>query len=402
MKNNRLIKVFTNGLLNENPTFRLLLGMCPTLAITKAASSGLGMGLATTFVLVFSNLVVSLLRNIIPEKVRIPSYVVVIATFVTIIDLLIKAFLPALSSTLGIYIPLIVVNCIIFARAESFASKNPVLPSIADGLGMGLGFTVAITILSCIREVLGNGTISNPELAYHMELPFHDETMRLNLAKCLLKQGLPVKQSHRKEHGYLYYKQCEQIITFLTAVGAHKAVMQIEELRVKRQVYGGVTRAMNCDNANMNKSMDASEAQIAAIEKLVQEGNTGGHFRDFHDFCQRMSAYDLNKRVLENLIRCGAFDSMGARRAQLLQVYESGAKIGKIAYLECTVDLEYDKALPENAVSQLEALFARNELVVEKKGKNGPTDQDIIPMYEFLKEQTSKTWEKQIERSEKK
>ncbi|MBE5793599.1 MAG: electron transport complex subunit E [Clostridiales bacterium] len=157
MKNNRLIKVFTNGLLNENPTFRLLLGMCPTLAITKAASSGLGMGLATTFVLVFSNLVVSLLRNIIPEKVRIPSFVVVIATFVTIIDLMIKAFLPALSSTLGIYIPLIVVNCIIFARAESFASKNPVLPSIADGLGMGLGFTGALVLLSSVREIIGTG-----------------------------------------------------------------------------------------------------------------------------------------------------------------------------------------------------------------------------------------------------
>ncbi len=157
MKNNRLIKIFTNGIVNENPTFRLLLGMCPTLAITKAASSGLGMGLATTFVLVFSNMVVSLLRNIIPEKVRIPSFVVVIATFVTIIDLMIKAFLPALSSTLGIYIPLIVVNCIIFARAESFASKNPVLPSIADGLGMGLGFTLALVMLSSVREIIGTG-----------------------------------------------------------------------------------------------------------------------------------------------------------------------------------------------------------------------------------------------------
>jgi len=134
-----------------------------------------------------------------------------------------------------------------------------------------------LTRSCCMRAflrgaMLGNGIISNPELAYHMELPFHDETMRLNLAKCLLKQGLPVKQSHRKEQGYLYYKQCEQIITFLTAIGAHKAVMQIEELRVKRQVYGGVTRAMNCDNANMNKSMDASDAQIAAIEKLLKLG----------------------------------------------------------------------------------------------------------------------------------
>lgn len=159
MKIKELRKVFMNGILNENPTFRLLLGMCPTLAISKAASSGLGMGLAATFVLVFSNLVISLLRNIIPEKVRIPSFVVVIATFVTIIDLLIKAFLPSMSSTLGIYIPLIVVNCIIFARAEAFAFKNPPLLSVADGLGMGLGFTLALTILSSIRECVGLGTI---------------------------------------------------------------------------------------------------------------------------------------------------------------------------------------------------------------------------------------------------
>ena len=152
-----LMKVFMNGLLNENPTFRLLLGMCPTLAVSTAASNGLGMGLSTTFVLVFANLVISLLRKVIPEKVRIPSFVVVIATFVTIIDLLIKAFVPALSSSLGIYIPLIVVNCIIFARAESFAFKNPPVPSIVDGLGMGLGFTLSLTLLSSVREIIGSG-----------------------------------------------------------------------------------------------------------------------------------------------------------------------------------------------------------------------------------------------------
>lgn len=157
MKKNSLAKVFFNGILNENPAFRLLLGMCPTLAISTAASSGVGMGLATTFVLVFSNMVISMLRKVIPDKVRIPSFVVVIATFVTIIDLIIKAFLPALSSTLGIYIPLIVVNCIIFARAESFAFKNPVLPSIVDGLGMGLGFTCALTLLASVREIIGSG-----------------------------------------------------------------------------------------------------------------------------------------------------------------------------------------------------------------------------------------------------
>jgi len=158
MKKKSLGSVFMNGILNENPTFRLLLGMCPTLAVSTAASQGLGMGLSTAFVLVFSNMVISLLRKIIPEKVRIPSFVVVIATFVTIIDLIIKAFLPSMSSSLGIYIPLIVVNCIIFARAESFAFKNPVLPSIMDGLGMGLGFTCSLTLLSSVREIIGKGT----------------------------------------------------------------------------------------------------------------------------------------------------------------------------------------------------------------------------------------------------
>ena len=157
-KKPNFLSVFFNGLVNENPVFVLMLGMCPTLAITIAGSNGLGMGLATTAVLVCSNLFISLLRNFIPEKVRIPSYIVIIASFVTIIDLCIKAFLPDLSASLGMYIPLIVVNCIIFARAESFAFKNPPMLSIADGLGMGLGFTFAITLLSVIREVIGAGT----------------------------------------------------------------------------------------------------------------------------------------------------------------------------------------------------------------------------------------------------
>lgn len=159
-----------NGILNENPTFRLLLGMCPTLAISTAVIQGVGMGLASTFVLVFSNLVISMLRNIIPEKVRIPSFVVVIATFVTIVDLLMKAFVPSLSQSLGVYIPLIVVNCIIFARAESFAFKNPPILSIADGLGMGAGFTLAITLLSAVREVIGSGTFLGVQVmpaSYH-------------------------------------------------------------------------------------------------------------------------------------------------------------------------------------------------------------------------------------------
>lgn len=155
----KLIKTFTNGILSENPTFRLVLGLCPTIAITTTLQNSIGMGLATTFVLIGSNLVISLLKDFIPDKIRIPAFVVVICTFVTMIELLMKAYLPALDKSLGIFIPLIVVNCIILARAEAFASKNPLLPSIVDGLGMGIGFTLALSIIGSIREIIGNGTI---------------------------------------------------------------------------------------------------------------------------------------------------------------------------------------------------------------------------------------------------
>ncbi len=160
----RLKNTFSNGIVKENPTFRLVLGMCPTLAVTTMAANGISMGLATTAVLVFSNLIISCLRKIIPGDVRIPSFIVVIASFTTIVQLLIKAYLPALDQTLGIYIPLIVVNCIIFARAESFAFSNPPVASIMDGLGMGLGFTLAITILASLREIIGKGTFFGMQL----------------------------------------------------------------------------------------------------------------------------------------------------------------------------------------------------------------------------------------------
>lgn len=148
-----------NGLLFENPTFVLMVGMCPTLAVTTAASNAIGMGLSTTVVLVCSNLFISLLRNMISEKIRIPAFIVVIASFVTIVEMALKAYLPELSATLGLYIPLIVVNCIIFARAESFAFKNGPILALGDGIGMGLGFTAAITILASVREVFGAGTL---------------------------------------------------------------------------------------------------------------------------------------------------------------------------------------------------------------------------------------------------
>lgn len=152
---------FTNGLFKENPTFVLLLGMCPTLGVTTSAVNGMGMGLATAFVLVMSNLVISLVSNLIPDKIRIPGFIVIIAAFVTVVDMCMAAYLPALHSSLGLFIPLIVVNCIVLGRAEAFASKNKAVPSILDGLGMGLGFTMSLTILGCIRELLGSGKIFN-------------------------------------------------------------------------------------------------------------------------------------------------------------------------------------------------------------------------------------------------
>ncbi len=153
------IKEFSKGLIKENPTFGLLLGMCPTLAVTTAAVNGLGMGLATAAVLTASNLLISIIRNVVPNKIRIPIYVVVIATFVTIVDMVMEAFVPDLHQVLGLFIPLIVVNCIILQRAEAFASQNGILDSIADGLGMGLGFTGALTLLGGIREILGAGSL---------------------------------------------------------------------------------------------------------------------------------------------------------------------------------------------------------------------------------------------------
>ena len=167
---NKCVERLYNGVVKENPTFVLMLGMCPTLAVTTGAMNGLGMGLSTTVVLVMSNLLISLLRNIIPDKVRIPGFIVVIASFVTLTQLLLKAFLPALDAALGLYIPLIVVNCIIMGRAEAYACKNPVMMSLFDGVGMGLGFTWALTVIGAVRELIGAGQIFGfqvlPEAVY--------------------------------------------------------------------------------------------------------------------------------------------------------------------------------------------------------------------------------------------
>ena len=153
------LKILFNGILKENPTFVLVLGMCPTLGVTTSAFNGFGMGIATLFVLLMSNALISLLKNFIPDKVRIPAFIVVIATFVSIVDLLIQGFVPALGESLGLFIPLIVVNCIVLGRAEAFASKNTVFDSMLDGIGMGLGFTLSLTVIGAIREILGSGSI---------------------------------------------------------------------------------------------------------------------------------------------------------------------------------------------------------------------------------------------------
>ena len=153
------IKIIKNGIINENPTFVLMLGMCPTLATTTSAINGMSMGLATMFVLICSNLVISLIKNLTPDMIRIPVFIAVIATFVTVLQMLMQAYVPAIYASLGLFIPLIVVNCIILGRAESFASKNNAVSSIFDGLGIGLGFTLGLTILGSCREILGTGKI---------------------------------------------------------------------------------------------------------------------------------------------------------------------------------------------------------------------------------------------------
>ena len=171
MTKTKLLGEFIKGLWKENPTFRIVLGLCPTLAVSTSVNNGIGMGVAATFVLVGSNIFVSIVRNVIPEKVRIPCYIVIIATFVTIADLAMKAYAPLLSRSLGMFVPLIVVNCIVLGRAEAFSSKEPPMKSIFDALGMGVGFTWALIVISAIRESLGNGTLLGFYLSKTFEPP---------------------------------------------------------------------------------------------------------------------------------------------------------------------------------------------------------------------------------------
>lgn len=185
-KKKPLIKELTKGFVSENPVLRLVLGTCPTLAVSTSIENALGMGIAATLVLICSNVVISALRKVIPSKVRIPCFIVVIATFVTIVQMLVKAFAPALNESLGIFLPLIVVNCIILGRAEAFASKNSVLPSAIDGLGMGIGFTIALTLMAAIREFFGAGTLTLKVLGHGTTVDITEQLASIGLQPILI------------------------------------------------------------------------------------------------------------------------------------------------------------------------------------------------------------------------
>lgn len=224
---NKCIERLYNGIIKENPTFVLILGMCPTLAVTSSLVNGAGMGLSTMAVLVLSNMVISMLRNIIPNGVRVPAFIVIVASFVTILQFLLEAYLPSLNSALGIYIPLIVVNCIILGRAESYASKNPVLPSIFDGLGMGLGFTIALSLLGGLREILGAGTILG------INIPHWDGIGIFVMAPgafFVLAALIAIQNQIRISHGKKPRKlQCEQGCAGCTGCGSDYSQCNKEE-----------------------------------------------------------------------------------------------------------------------------------------------------------------------------
>ena len=224
---NKCIERLYNGIIKENPTFVLILGMCPTLAVTSSLVNGAGMGLSTMAVLVLSNMVISMLRTIIPNGVRVPAFIVIVASFVTILQFLLEAYLPSLNSALGIYIPLIVVNCIILGRAESYASKNPVLPSIFDGLGMGLGFTIALSLLGGFREILGAGTILG------INIPHWDGIGIFVMAPgafFVLAALIAIQNQIRISHGKKPRKlQCEQGCAGCTGCGSDYSQCNKEE-----------------------------------------------------------------------------------------------------------------------------------------------------------------------------
>ena len=228
MAENTSLKAFKNGLLDENPTFVQLLGMCPTLAVTTSVSNSIGMGLSATFVLMCSNFVISLVRKVIPNKIRIAAYVVIIATFVSIIEMLLKAYLPAISDALGLFIPLITVNCIILARAESFASLNPVIPSVLDGCGIGLGFAMSLTLIGAVREFFGTGCLFGYEFT------------------ALIEAGLPMTIFVLPAGGFLVfglmmvvYNSIYKAIEKKIAMKKNKVPHPVDEVEIPESFKGG-------------------------------------------------------------------------------------------------------------------------------------------------------------------
>lgn len=234
------------GIVTENPTFVQILGMCPTLAVTTSAMNGIGMGLSTTVILVMSNLMISALRNVIPNRVRIPAYIVIVASFVTIVDFLLQAFLPELSESLGSYIKLIVVNCIILGRAEAYASKNPVIPSIFDGVGMGLGFTVGLTSIGIVRELLGAGSFLGMTVPYYQPIGIF-----------VLAPGA--------------FLVLAFLIAFLNARNIKKAKEAGVEPRVCR-----AEDCMNCANSSCGGKLIDFDAPEGTIGQNAEKAETGG------------------------------------------------------------------------------------------------------------------------------
>ena len=287
-------QVFLNGLITENPTFVLMLGMCPTLGVTTAAMNGIGMGLATTAVLICSNLLISLLRNIIPDKVRIPAFIVVICTFVTMVQMLMQAYFEALYDSLGLFIPLIVVNCIILARAEAFASKNGVLASAVDGIGMGCGFTLAITVIAIIREDLIREDLDPKTPIYMMYKTHADAGSMYNTPNC-----------------WAIYV-CGKVFKYLKSLGGLTAMQRINEEKAKvmydfldssKMFRGAVDpefrSLMNIPFVTGDKDLDAevvAYTKAAGFENLKGHKSVGG---------LRASTYNaMPKEGVEALVEC--------------------------------------------------------------------------------------------------
>lgn len=243
---NKIGERLYNGLIKENPTFVLTLGMCPTLAVTTKAVNGLGMGLTTAAVLALSNLIISSLRGIIPNRVRIPAFIVIIASFVTVVQLLLQAYIPSLNASLGVYIPLIVVNCIILGRAESYAYSNPPIPSLFDGIGMGLGFTVALTCIGAVREILGSGTLFDMNIMPSQYVPIR--IFALAPGAFFVLAGLTAIQNYIKNKAKMAGRDVSRIQS-----GCSEDCMNCSDSGCSKRFYDNSSKTEKINTAKKNK-----------------------------------------------------------------------------------------------------------------------------------------------------